>query len=172
MMTIDLTQNKQAVVDDEDFSMAQAHNWYADKHKNGRWYAARNKKIDGKRSKIYMHRFILGIDAGNRDIDHKNRNGLDNRRENLRVCTRSQNNMNGVAATGKSSKYKGVYWSKAAKKWRAYIKIDGKQHSLGCYGDEVAAAGMYNMAAGLFFGEHARYNDLAKQFEELKNAVA
>ena len=163
-MLIPLTQNKFAEVDTVDYEMVSAYKWYADQHRNGRWYAARDVKIRGKRKKIYMHKFIIGS-VGKKDIDHRNRDGLNNRRSNLRVCTRSQNNQNRIPSSNTSSKYKGVYWSKVARKWMAYIKTEGKRLHLGYHKKEEDAAGFYNMAARLFFGEHARVN----QFKEIED---
>ena len=84
-------------------------------------------------------------------------NPLDNRRANLRFCTRSQNNMNRRPSM-KTSKYKGVYFRKDTGKWRAEIKADGCRSNIGCYGTEESAAIAYNEAAKSLHGEYARLN--------------
>ena len=90
-------------------------------------------------------------------VDHINHDGLDNRKSNLRLCTQRQNNQT-QRPRGKTSKYKGVYWNKRAKKFMASICIDGKKKSLGYFIDEVAAAKSYDKAAKKLFGEFAYLN--------------
>ena len=83
--------------------------------------------------------------------------GLDNRRCNLRVCTRSQNNMN-ERPRGGTSEFKGVSWDNAISKWRPRIKHNGKQCYLGIFTDEIDAALAYDEAARIYFGPFARAN--------------
>ncbi len=98
---------------------------------------------------IYLHRQIAGAPRG-LDVDHINRDRLDNRRSNLRVCTRGQNLQN-VASRGGSSLHRGVSWSKVAGKWRADVKLEGKQHYLGLFEcEEDAAAAAKDARARLF----------------------
>jgi hypothetical protein len=109
-----------------------------------------------------MHRLLVEVNLG-QEVDHINGNGLDNRKENLRVCTKSQNLGNqkktklyGGVAT--SSKYKGVSWDKRVQKWVAKIGINGKRVYLGLFEDEEKAAEAYNKAALEYFGEFALLN--------------
>lgn len=102
----------------------------------------------------YMHRLILDAPG---DVDHRNMDGLDNRRSNLREATRSQNMANSRSRGG-SSQYKGVGWHKAAGKWKAAICIEGKSVHLGLFADEKDAALAYDRAASYAWGEYARLN--------------
>ena len=104
---------------------------------------------------VYLHKLIL-TDACR--VDHKNRNGLDNRRENLRYVTQSQNNMNRSKNTLSTSGYKGVH--KNGNSWSASIKIKGKKLHLGTYITKEEAALQYNKAALKHFGEFACINQL------------
>lgn len=90
-----------------------------------------------------MHAVIAGTPKG-MDTDHINGNGLDNRRCNLRIVTARQNQQN--QNIQKSSKYPGVHWQKDARKWRAQIRVNGKQQYLGYYDDEETAGIVYAMA--------------------------
>jgi len=92
MKKIQLTQGKFAIVDDVDFAKANKYKWYATKSSYN-WYAARGNRVNGQVKTIYMHRFIMNCPTG-MEVDHKNTNSLDNRRENLRNCTRKENLQN------------------------------------------------------------------------------
>ena len=103
-----------------------------------------------------------------RECDHKNRNPLDNRRANIRICTHQENLFNQtkqVSYGGKpcSSKYLGVFWDKEKKKWRASITLNRKGYNLGRFSSELAAAERYNEAAQELFGEFANLNDLSEK---------
>jgi len=110
------------------------------------------------RKEIQMHREILGLTDPKQKVDHINGNRLDNRRENLRVVTDSQNHMNRVKGPG-TSKYKGV--SRCGKnRWRVFIGKDYKKYRYGPFTDEVEAALFYDMKALELFGQYARPNFL------------
>ena len=103
-----------------------------------------------------MHRLIM--DAQERqEIDHADGNGLNNQKDNLRFCTHSQNHMNRKPTKG-SSKYKGVSWHKAAKKWNARITLNKKTVSIGYFDSEIIAAKAYDEKAIELFGEFAKLN--------------
>ena len=108
-----------------------------------------------------MHREILKCPKG-LFIDHINRNGLDNRKNNLRVCSKSQNMMNTLIPKNNTSGYKGVSWSKRDKKWMAYIKIKNKFNNLGYFNIKEQAALAYNDAAKKYHGEFARLNKIER----------
>jgi hypothetical protein len=91
-------------------------------------------------------------------VDHKNRNGIDNRRPNLRLATESQNCMNRQKQRVTSSKYKGVSWVRSSGKWKAAIQVDKKNLHLGYFEDEEEAARAYDAAARKYQGEFAYQN--------------
>jgi hypothetical protein len=156
MKTIPLTQGKVAIVDDEDFERVNQFKWYVHDVDN-LFYAYRRQ---GRKSSLKMHRFILGLDDPKIHIDHKNHNGLDNQKKNLRVCNRNQNQHNRRKQKG-SSRFKGVTWYKPLKKWRAQICVNNKQMHIGVFLSEQDAAIAYNQAATKYFGEFAHVTPIS-----------
>ena len=152
---IPLTQGMFALVDDEDFKELSKHKWHIRKKKYT-FYARARIEIDGNRKLVYMHRIIMDAPK-DRQIDHKNGDGLDNQRSNLRFCTNGQNQHNRRKGKG-TSKYKGVHWLKDNKRWRASIGFNKKLINLGCYDNETDAAKAYDRKALELFGEFARTN--------------
>ena len=163
MKTIKLNKGKYAIVDDQDYERLNKHKWSAQKNYST-WYAIRCVRLSkGKWKTIQMHRVILGLKhTDTRLCDHKNHNGLDNRRDNLRVCTRSQNQHNRLSTKSSSSIYKGIYWVKITNKWRAEITCDGIRRRLGYYQSEIEAAKVYDNAAKTHHGKFALLNFPAK----------
>ncbi len=106
----------------------------------------------------YMHRLVMGVTDRGIRVDHENRNGLDNRRANLRVATALQNRQNSRPDSGSSSQYKGVYWNKKYRKWQAAICVNGTNRRLGRFDDESDAGRAYDAAARDLFGEYAYLN--------------
>ncbi|KKM82689.1 hypothetical protein LCGC14_1317060 [marine sediment metagenome] len=156
MRKILLTQGKFAIVDDKDFEWLNQWKWSASKSHNT-FYAQRHT---GKsRRTILMHRQILNVPSGF-ETDHRNSNGLDNRRCNIRRCTTAQNHQNEQPIRGGTSKYKGVTYHKnyRDKKYTAHIKHKGEKFYLGCFGTEIEAAKAYDTKAKELFGEFARPN--------------
>ncbi len=156
MKTIPLTQGKCAIVDDEDYEQLNQWKWIACKSRNT-FYAAKSAKINGYWSTKKMHHFILPSIPKGSMVDHKNRNGLDNRKNNLRICSIAQNTRNRKTPPH-SSKYKGVCWEGRRKAWRAYITIKGKFIHIGYFNKEERAAIAYDKAAKTLFGEFAYTN--------------
>jgi len=117
-----------------------------------------------------MHRLIAG-QRTSKQIDHKDKNGLNNRRSNLRKATPSQNQANRERKTGTTKNYKGVYNTnrRLTKPWVAYLAINYKLKNLGYYSTEREAAIAYNNAAKKYFGDFARLNDLSKISMKSKN---
>jgi len=121
-----------------------------------------------------MHRFLMRAPK-NKMVDHVNGDKLDNRRENLRLATNSENQANRRAVRGKSN-FKGVTWQKRTYDegrgyWKAQIVVQGKLHYLGKYCTDLEAAAAYNDAAVRFFGEFAHLNDLAQAPSTLTSSV-
>ena len=146
------------MVDDDDYEYLNKWHWWF----NGR-YAIKEerygKRSENKKRKYYMHRFLMGAKEG-QEVDHINSDKLDNRRENLRLCTRIENAHNKSIQSNNTSGYKGVYWSKAARKWQAYVTIDRKAKYLGLFEDKKDAARAYNQAALNNYGEFAKLNEV------------
>jgi hypothetical protein len=129
------------VVDLADHASLSSMRWFLDAH----GYAAHTTPRPNHRG-VLLHRFLLGLDVGDgRYGDHKNRIRLDNRRENLRVVTRRQNNQNTSSQRGVTSAHRGVSWDKNLSKWTARAGLDGKCWYLGVFADELEAA---EVAAG------------------------
>ena len=156
MKTIQLTQNKISLIDDGDYSGLSKYKWYAVLSRNKNWYAVRYFKIDNKYASISMHRQILGLQKGDkREVDHKDHDGLNNQRYNLRVCTHQENDFNRKYQPH-SSKFKGVNLTKG--KYMARIKLNGKKLYIGLYENEIEAARAYDEKAKELHGEYAGLN--------------
>jgi len=156
MKEIQLTNGGTAKVDDEDFDELNQYRWFSHKDKErGTAYAWRHQYLGVRKyGMVKMHQQILGI----KGIDHKDRDGLNNQRFNIRPCTNGQNQMNARPRHGCSSRFKGVSYHNQNDRWRATIVLNGKQHSLGCYSTQEAAALAYNKKAVELFGSFARPN--------------
>lgn len=155
MKRLKLTKGKYTLLDDEDFERASRYRWFCDYF----GYAARDFKINGKRKRVWLHRWLFDVPKG-LFIDHKNRNPLDNRRSNLRICTNQQNVTNGGIPKNNTSGYKGVSFAKEKGRWRAYIKYNRKQIWLGYFDDPKKAARAYNQAARRYHGQFACLNPI------------
>lgn len=106
---------------------------------------------------VYYHREFLGA-GGGEIVDHINRDRLDNRRSNLRIVSQEINVRNGRKMRNTSSVYKGVAWAPREQKWRAYIRLNGRQRSLGYYNTQVEAAKAFDQAVREHFGEKVYLN--------------
>jgi len=121
-------------------------------------YGVRKVKTpSGRTTSQLLHRFILGVTHSRVNIDHLDHHGLNNQRDNLRVCVRGENNGNQRKTRG-TSKYKGVSWDSARRMWRAHITIHNKSRFLGRFDDERDAALAYDASARASFGEFALVN--------------
>jgi|NGEPerStandDraft_6_1074524.scaffolds.fasta_scaffold03617_6 hypothetical protein len=143
-----------AVVDDEDYERVMAAGpWFGRERKHTTYVIHHVGKGEDRITEA-LHTFL-----GYGMTDHKDHDGLNNRRSNLREVTHTQNMWNRLKSKGHSSSaYKGVYWNRPRRLWIASIKVDGKVTHLGGFVDEVAAALAYDKAARELFGEYAGVN--------------
>jgi HNH endonuclease/AP2 domain len=162
-------EGKYALVDAIDYPELSKYKW------NGTrcGYAARTAIINGKPKVILMHRQILNVPDG-LVTDHINGDKLDNRRSNLRIATRAQNNYNVDSRKPSISGFKGVSWDRAKNKWQARITKDGKGMHLGYFDDPVFAAKVYDYYATKLFGEFAKLNfpdDVMTYYEKKETSI-
>ena len=160
MKEIPLSKGHVAIVDDDDYEKICSHRWYALERRGG---TVAMRTQHAPRKTIYMARQIVNAPAG-MYVDHANHDTLDNRRANLRICTNAQNISNGTPQRGRSSRYKGVSFSKSAHKWHAYIRCSpASREHLGYFENEDNAARAYNIAATRLFGEFAWLNTIEEE---------
>ncbi len=152
MKEIQLTQGKVALVDDEDYEYLNQFRWHAHKSKRT-WSVRRNISIGHSKGTVLCMHIVLMSPPKGFEIDHKDHNGLNNQKHNLRICTHQQNQWNARKQLG-TSKYKGVYWHKRDQKWMCRIGFK----YLGLFISETKAALAYNKAAKEAFGEFACLN--------------
>lgn len=149
---VPLSQGKFALVDEGDAVAARSHRWRATKRKKT-YYAIRSfRRADGTRGTVFLHTFLAGF----RQTDHRNGNGLDNRRANLREASTAQNAANQGIKRSNTSGFKGVSLERG--RWRAQIRILGKKVNLGRYQTPELAARAYDKAAREYHGEFATLN--------------
>ena len=159
MKRIPLTRGKFALVDDRDYEELSRFKWHTMfSPTNGNFYAARDGRnlARDKGRYVVMHRQILGICDRNISVDHKNHNGLDNRKSNLRVCTASQNMMNRRGAQKNSTTgWRGVYIDKRnpIRKFYSEIRAGKKKIFLGYFKTVSEARRAYASANRKYYGE-------------------
>lgn len=155
MIQIPLSKGQVALIDDTDWPLISGYKWYSRWDNNPRsFYAIANtKKPNGSKTTAQMHRLLLDAQPGQL-VDHINHDTLDNRRCNIRICTLSQNGQNRRQQRNNTSGYRGVWLDKRYQKWRAQIKINGKQIALGGYDTPELAFAAYLAAS-------AKYHDPA-----------
>jgi hypothetical protein len=143
--------------DASDLPLVSSWRWSISGKRRGYAYGEKVLTTKAKRVRVLMHRLILGALDGEQ-VDHKNGDGLDNRRENLRFCSRSQNCANKPKYVGNASRFKGVIYHRQTGKWRAVVTVQYKAVSLGLHATEELAARAYDAGAKKHFGEFANLN--------------
>lgn len=151
-----------AQVDDDMFEYLNQWNWFFMRG-NTTNYARRNQyspRSNGKKriKTILMHRFIMGVTDPKIKVDHKDHNGFNNRKYNIRTATHNQNISNTTSRKNSSSKYLGVCWVARLKRWVAQIQFNKNKIHIGCYLLEEDAARAYDKKATELFGEFANLN--------------
>jgi len=164
MREIKCTKDKITSVSDEDFDYLNQFKWSARAGGGSKrsWYVYRWNGRSEKPRTLYMHREIMKRICGEfqDEVDHINHNGLDNRRENLRLVSHNQNlfNQRIQNASTKTSKYKGVSWSSLADKWLVQIKYNNKTRRVSGIKNEKIAALIYDLLAIDRFEDFANLN--------------
>lgn len=157
MKEIPLSKGYVALVDDDDYERVSQFKWHAEVQRHT-VYAKRNlRRGGGGRTPERLHRFILRPPDGIA-VDHIDGDGLNNRRENLRLATTNGNSQNRRKQTNNTSGYMGVSWHKVRGKWRAEIRVGGRAKHLGYYECPTEAAKARDKAAFELHGEFASLN--------------
>lgn len=138
-------------VSPEDKAILDAHLW----HQASTGYIRRWDRTSKPARLIGLHREIMGDPKG-MVVDHINGDPADNRRENLRVCSQSENNRNSSIRKSNRLGVKGVYLDRRRGTYRAQITVDGKQIAIGCFGSLEEAKAAYEAAAHDLHGQFAR----------------
>ena len=160
MREITLSQDKVALVDDGDFEWLNGWKWHAYHGRRDTFYATRNSprpRQQPRRPMIRMHRLIMDAPTGVL-VDHRDGNGLNNQRSNLRLGTNAQNLRNRGAQSNNASGVKGVSWYAPTRKWKAKIGVNGKDIRLGHFATAAEAGAAYDRAAIKYHGEFALTN--------------
>ena len=157
MATIQLSKDFTAIVDDDSVTHLEKYKWHVTNQTGTqRYYAV--TRMNGKR--VRMHRLIWEIANGEiparKEIDHISRDTLDNRLINLRVASRSENNVNSKVRCDNTTGYKGVYYVKGrGTPYWAYVKRNGKRYGLGMYKTAEEASKAYQQKAKELYGDFA-----------------
>lgn len=153
--------NKIVLIDDDDYELIKDFTWHI-QYDKGNFYARCNTWVDGKRKSPKMHRMIMGVsNVQYPHVDHKNGNGLDNRKENLRLATIAENSRNVGTNSRSVTGYKGVslYTKHNRAGWYAVrLRKDKKNYFGGYFKDPIEAAKKYDELATLHHGEFAYLN--------------
>jgi len=161
-----LNQDFTTIVDDVDDDLLEGVRWSTLHRNRKRTYAIRWSEA----GRVLLHRLIMSRILGrelkrSEFVDHINGDGLDNRRENLRLATNSQNQANSGIRRNNTTGYKGVSFHKTLGKWHATIMVKGKKKHLGYFDTPEEAAEAYNDAARKYFGEFAYLNEIERELD-------
>lgn len=155
---LQLTRGYVAIVDDEDFHRVSKFKWYPRIKKNRKTIYVMRNSVPRSGNPVFLHNEIRPAVAGFL-VDHRNGNGLDNRKENLRYATSQQSAWNrSKYKSGTKSKFKGVSKPPGCVRWRARISKGGKMEDIGFFDSELEAAKAFDAAARALHGDFARLN--------------
>lgn len=151
MAEIKLTRGHKAIIDDEDLERVSFCSWQSD----GRYAKTRkwNKELQ-KYQTFYLHRFIIGAEGKEKEVDHINGDKFDNRKANLRYCTRAENIANKIRE--QKSGLRGVFRSEGDLRWFAYITVRGRLIRIGTW-DSPEEAFEVRKAVEKIFYPHTRF---------------
>lgn len=155
VFTFELSSGHVVLIDEADRELVDRYSWQADCRPQTVY--VQGYLIGHWTKHFYLHRVLMDPPPG-MQVDHRNGDGLDNRRANLRLATASQNRGNMRLPPRNTSGYKGVSWDKARAKWVARISANGRYRCLGRFDDPWEAAQTYNAAAIEYWGEFAWLN--------------
>jgi hypothetical protein len=147
-----------ARVDDEDAELVLQYPWHKFRSHKTIYAQACTQKPSGEPTAVYMHHMILGPAEHNRQVDHRDLDGLNNQRSNLRWATRSQQGGNQGLRSSNTSGFKGVWFNKTNRNWVAEARCEGKKVHIGVFQTPEDAARAYDRKAAELFGEFARLN--------------
>lgn len=149
------------IIDLKDLDKIKNYTWFTKKSMNNSYYVYASTTIDKKEYKLSLHRFIINAQQGS-VVDHINGNTLDNRKINLRLCSKNENNKNAKKnKRGTSSIYKGVT-KRPSGRFGVYIQCNKKTYCVGTYDSELDAGIAYNKKAVELFGEYAKLNKIGE----------
>ena len=155
---------KEVIIDDEDWNKIKDYKWYVNaikgKSKNSFYVKAsdlKTKEKFKKRKTVILHRLIMDAPK-DKVVDHINHNELDNRKVNLRICSKADNSRNRSKVKNSTSKYLGVNLGKGLKKYRVAIRKNYKPIHIGYFKNEIDAAKAYDEKAKELHGEYANLN--------------
>lgn len=154
MKLIPLTKGYFTKVDDDDFKKLAILRWYA--NVNSRKDCVRAARFHNRKT-IYLARVVMNAPDG-KNVDHINGDTLDNRKSNLRLCSRHENSFNRKMNKNNKAGYKGAYWDKRKNKWKCCVRFEGKAINVGYFDNKKDAAIAYDKKAKELFGEFANIN--------------
>lgn len=153
-----LTQGQETRIDLADWDKVKALRWHTLTSKSSGPYAVHHIRRNGKLTAVLLHVLIAG-DSELADVDHEDADGLNNRRYNLRPCTRTQNQANARLSKRNTSGFKGVSWHKGKRRFCAQIRLQGRLCHLGAFETAEEASHAYDAAALSAYGSFARLNN-------------
>lgn len=149
----------EVLIDDEDYEKIKRYHWNilrTEEKKGYKYFQANLKRCDGKRRKVMLHRIIMNAKTKEEIIDHKNGDTLDNRKTNLRICNKTENNRNQKTSKANVMGIKGVSFVGKKELYQARITVDKKLIHLGYYKTSREAYSAYCEASKKYHGEYGR----------------